>query len=99
MEHKHTELCKRFINDVLPEIEKVMVVPGLASRIKRMELIEKFLSSIGCITPWHHPTPPLTSNIRIFYKWFGIRCLIRLLQGIHKLLVVYLHVMLSKDIY
>jgi hypothetical protein len=50
------ETCKHFVNDVLPEIEKVMVVHGKQSRIKRMELIEAFLSSIGC-TPWH-PTPP-----------------------------------------
>ena len=63
MEHRHTDLCKRFITDVLPEIEKVLVVPGRASRIKRMELIEKFLSSIGCITPWHHPTPPLPPDL------------------------------------
>ena len=62
-EHRHTDLCKRFITDVLPEIEKVLVVPGTASRIKRMELIEKFLSSIGCITPWHHPTPPLPPDL------------------------------------
>ncbi len=62
-EHRHTDLCKRFITDVLPEIEKVLVVPGRASRIKRMELIEKFLSSIGCITPWHHPTPPLPPDL------------------------------------
>jgi hypothetical protein len=50
------ETCKHFVNDVLPEIEKVMVVHGKPARIKRMELIEAFLSSIGC-TPWH-PTPP-----------------------------------------
>lgn len=50
------ETCKHFVNDVLPEIEKVMVVHGKPSRIKRMELIEAFLSSIGC-TPWHL-TPP-----------------------------------------
>ena len=51
------EICKHFVNRVLPEIEKVMVVSGYSARIKRMELIEGFLSSIRCTTtPWH-PTP------------------------------------------
>ena len=54
------ETCRRFVNDVLPNIEKVMMVSGKSTRIERMELIETFLSSIGCITP-SDTTPPDTT--------------------------------------